>query len=253
VAKSNKGFVLFKWAPNNDLPAVLVSWILVVLSLSYSTFVITGERGGVYFIFYAILTALVFGVFTPVFWTVFISKRQIKSLGITFKGLIKSLTVQLVLSLVLWLAAYRSITLPPQESLIPLIALALCIGFFEAVFWRGWVVNRLEESFGIIPAIIIGSALYSLYHVGYGMPASELLFLFFIGVMFSVVFKFTGSIFILWPLFQPMGQVLSLVNENLPLPQIAILGFGEILLLMVLLCVFIEKVAAKKGIKLAKN
>ena len=58
--------------------------------------------------------------------------------------------------------------IPPFEEFLPLIALALCIGFFEAVFWRGWVLLRLEESFGTILAILLGSALYAAYHIGYG-------------------------------------------------------------------------------------
>ena len=95
-----------------------------------------------------------------------------------------------------------------MSDLVPLIALALAIGFFEALFWRGWVQLRLEEAFGLIPALILGSALYALYHIGYGMPASEMVFLFFIGLMFAIVFRLTKNIFILWPLFQPMGRIL---------------------------------------------
>lgn len=39
---------------------------------------------------------------------------------------------------------------------------------------------RLEEAFGIIPAIVLGSASYAAYHIGYGMPTGEMVFLFFI-------------------------------------------------------------------------
>ncbi len=125
--------------------------------------------------------------------------------------------------------------LPPLASLLPLVALALAIGFFEALFWRGWVLLRLEEAFGIIPAILIGSAIYALYHIGYGMPASEMLFLFFIGIMFAVVFRLTKSILILWPVLQPMGQLVTLVKDGLSLPVLATLGFVEVLGLMALL------------------
>lgn len=67
---------------------------------------------------------------------------------------------------------------------------------------------RLEDSFGLIPAVLLGSALYALYYIGYGMPAGEMLSLFFIGLMFAAVFLITRIIFILWPFFQPMGQLL---------------------------------------------
>ena len=61
---------------------------------------------------------------------------------------------------------------------MPLAAPALAIGFFEAIFWRGWVLLRLEEAFDIIPAIVLGSVLYAANLIGYGMPASEMITLF---------------------------------------------------------------------------
>ena len=125
--------------------------------------------------------------------------------------------------------------IPPFEEFLPLIALALCIGFFEAVFWRGWVLLRLEESFGTILAILLGSALYAAYHIGYGMPSSEMIFLFFNGIMFAVVFRLTKNIFILWPIFQPMGQLVTLIKDGLNLPLLASLGFFEVLIIMLVL------------------
>lgn len=94
---------------------------------------------------------------------------------------------------------------------------------------------RLEDAFGLIPAIILGAALYSLYHVGYGMTGSEMVFLFFIGLMVAIVFRLTKNIFIVWPLFHPMGQSITLMKEDLPLPTIAALGFFEVLIVMFVL------------------
>ncbi len=135
--------------------------------------------------------------------------------------------------------------IPAFENLLPLIALALTIGLFEAIFWRGWVLLRLEDCFGIIPAILLGSILYSLYHIGYGMPASEMVFLFFIGVMYAVAFRITKSVFILWPLFQPMGQLVTLIKDDLSLPLIASLGFFEALIPMGFVIWFANKRAKK--------
>jgi membrane protease YdiL (CAAX protease family) len=93
----------------------------------------------------------------------------------------------------------------------------------------------LEEAFGIIPAILLGSLLYAAYHIGYAMPASEMVFLFFIGILYAVVFRLTRNIFILWPLFQPMGQLYTLIQDQLSLPLLAALGFIEVLIVMFLL------------------
>ena len=50
--------------------------------------------------------------------------------------------------------------------------------------------------------------------------------------MFAVVFRLTKSVFILWPIFQPMGQLVTLINDGLTLPLTAALGFVEVLILM---------------------
>ena len=112
--------------------------------------------------------------------------------------------------------------------------MALAIGFFEAIFWRGWVQLRLEEAFGVLPAIVVAALLYAVYHIGYGMPVSQIGFLFIIGLMFAVVFRTTRSIFILWPFFQPMGQLITLITDKLSLPLMASVGFLEAFGLMVL-------------------
>jgi membrane protease YdiL (CAAX protease family) len=94
---------------------------------------------------------------------------------------------------------------------------------------------RLEEAFGIIPAVLLGSALYAAYHIGYAMPTSEMIFLFFIGIMFAVVFCLTKNVLILWPVFQPMGQLVTLIRDRLTLPLLSALGFAEVLILMLVL------------------
>ena len=109
---------------------------------------------------------------------------------------------------------------------------------FEAVFWRGWVLLRLVESFGAVPAILLGSLMYAAYHIGYGMDLGEMVFLFFIGIMFAVVFLITRSVLILWPVFQPMGQLVTLIQDRLTLPFLATVGFVEVLVVMVVAAYF---------------
>jgi hypothetical protein len=154
----------------------------------------------------------------------------------------------LVLAAVQYALTLGRTGVPETSTLAPLVALALCIGFFETVFWRGWMLSRLEESFiGLLPALVISSVAYSLYHIGYGMPWSEMAFLFLIGVIYACVFRITRNVFILWPVLQPMGQLTTLLKDGgLQLPQIAILGFGEVLIAMLVLLFFASR-HAKKG------
>jgi membrane protease YdiL (CAAX protease family) len=226
-----------RWKPGKDLAIVALSWLLVVGCL-YTATVIVGDKvwgGMAYFTLYAILGATLFGIGLPLYWMVVIQKRPLADLGLTTRGLGLSLVLQLVFAGIQFTSTLAKTGVPSFELFLPLLTLALCIGFFEAIFWRGWVLMCLEESFGMIPAIILGSVLYAAYHIGYGMPTSEMVFLFFIGVMFAVVFRLTKNIFILWPFFQPMGQLITLIKDGLTLPVAASLGFIDALALMFVL------------------
>jgi hypothetical protein len=224
---------LARWTPNRaDLAVVGASWVLVVSALRIATSVITEDRGGWYFVMYAIVGATILGLGIPLGWMTLVRHRPLADLGLSLHNWRVILPVQLALAAALYLTAFRDIQVPARDAFLPLVALALAIGFFEAVFWRGWVLLRLEESFGLVPAILLGSALYALYHIGYGMDPGEMVFLFFIGIMFAVAFRMAGSVLILWPLFQPAGQLATLIRDDLDLPLIATVGFGEVLVAM---------------------
>jgi membrane protease YdiL (CAAX protease family) len=239
-----------RWKPGKDLAVVALSWILVVASL-YTATVIVGDKvwgGMAYFTLYAIVGATLFGIGLPLYWMTVVQKRPLSDLGITTRGLGLSIVLQLIFSALQFSGTLAKTQMPSFATVLPLVALALCIGFFEAIFWRGWVLLRLEESFGMIPAILIGSALYAAYHIGYGMPSSEMFFLFFIGIMFAVIFRLTKNIFILWPLFQPMGQLITLIKDGLTLPVAASLGFIDALALMFVLIWFAAKYYKKHSV-----
>jgi uncharacterized protein len=237
IFENARKLFVFQWKPRRDLIAVLASWVLVVGALYTATVVVGSEAwGGIaYFLLYALLGAGIFGIGLPLYWTVVVRKRPLSDLGISTRWLWISLGVQIVLAALQYMGTLAKTGLPHFEKFIPLLALSLCIGFFEAVFWRGWVLLRLEESFGLVPAILLGSLLYAAYHIGYAMPLSEMVFLFFIGVMYAIAFRLTKNIFILWPVLQPMGQLVTLIKDGLDLPLLASLGFIEVLIGMLVL------------------
>jgi membrane protease YdiL (CAAX protease family) len=236
----------FRFRPTSDLWMVGISWVLVVASLATATFIATPERGGTYFIFYALVGATLFGVGLPVWWMVWRRGRSVADLGITTRLLGLSLILQVVFAVIQYIFTLSRADIPAMSALLPLLALSLAIGFFEALFWRGWVLLRLEESFGLIPAVLLGSALYALYHIGYGMGWGEISFLFLIGVIYAVIFRLTKNIFILWPLLQPMGQLTTLLNDGLPLPPLATVGFLEALVLMIAIVILVPRIYRRR-------
>ncbi len=42
--------------------------------------------------------------------------------------------------------------------------------------------------------------------------------LFVVGLVYAVAFRLTGSVLILWPVFQPMGHLYTLIQDRLALP-----------------------------------
>lgn len=235
-----------RFRPTSDLLMVGISWLLVVASLAAATFIATPERGGTYFILYALVGATLFGVGLPVWWMVWHRGRPIADLGITKKLLGLSILLQVVFAAIQYYFTLSRAAFPAPAALWPLLALALAIGFFEALFWRGWVQLRLEESFGLIPGVVLGAALYALYHIGYGMPWGEIGFLFLIGLLYAVIFRLTKNIFILWPLLQPMGQLTTLLNDGLPLPPLATLGFAEALAVMIAIVIIVPRLYRRR-------
>lgn len=249
LTKAGYSIFALHWQPKKDLLAIAVSWVLLVAVLYCATFMVGSSIAGgmAYFGLYAVVGATILGVGIPLYWTVVVRKKPISDLGLTRDHLVLSIVLQLIFAVLQFAGAYRGLQLPPLENLLPLIALALSIGFFEAIFWRGWVLLRLEECFGLLPAIVIGSLLYAAYHIGYGMSMSEMVFLFFIGVMYAVAFRITKNVFILWPVFQPMGQLVTLIKDGLSLPLLASLGFIEVLAVMWVLVWLAARYAKKQA------
>lgn len=255
MKKLNFIYVKPKFEPTKELLIVPALFLGVVGALSAATFLATSANGGLYFILYAIVGAALLGVIAPAFWELVKNKGTVENLGITKKNLGITIALQLLLSFLLY---YKQLPLLLEgvvwEKFIPLVALALTIGFFEAVFWRGWMIQKLEKSLGTIAAVILGSGLYSVYHIGYGMKWDEMFFLFFIGLMFATVYALTRNIFVLWPLFQPIGQLLTITKDGgLNLPFIATVGFLEVFVVMLLAIFFINKNKDKLRKKLLKS
>jgi membrane protease YdiL (CAAX protease family) len=178
--------------------------------------------------------ALVVGVIGPVVYTVWVRGRPLASLGIGLGDWRLTAGLALLFAAIQFTLTLARLQWPAVETWLPLLVMALTVGLFEAVFFRGFIQNRLEAAFGLIPAITIAATLYGLYHVGYGMGWQEIGFLAGLGVVYAVAFRLAGSILVLWPLLTPLGSLFSQVNAgDIVLPMEAILGFADVLGLMV--------------------
>ena len=87
-------------------------------------------------------------------------------------------------------------------------------GLFELFLYYGFIYLRLEKAFGVIPAILLTSALYVLWHTGTQLPMEPDLIagiwkLFWVGVMSLSLFSLTRNLLIIWPFFHATGVMLD--------------------------------------------
>jgi hypothetical protein len=219
-----------------DLVSVGILYVGVVGLLRLAFGVFTADHMLWFFLSFA--AALVMGVGGPVLYQVGIRGGSLSDLGIGARRWRSTLALGLLFAGVQFSITLWGYDLPRPVDWIPLTVLALAVGLFEAVFFRGFIQGRLESSFGVIPAVIGAAALYGVYHVGYGIGPSEMFFLFGLGIVYAAVYRLTENVLVLWPLLTPLGYVFAALEAGDmqgDLPWASIAGFGDVLGLMALI------------------
>jgi uncharacterized protein len=209
--------------------AALYAGVVALFYLAFQVFTQDKVAG----LFLAFAAGMLFGVIGPVVYTVWVRHRPLADLGLTRAHLRPALGLGLVLAALQFAMTLWGYDLPEPVDWVPLLVLSLTVGLFEAVFFRGFIQTRLESSLGPVTGIGAASALYAAYHVGYGMGEAEMLFLFGLGVVYSVAFAAARNVAVLWPLLIPFGSFYNnLRYGDIQLPWMSILGFVDVLGLM---------------------
>lgn len=232
------------WRPKLDTLVAILSYALVVAGLFIAFQVFTTERMAANFITFGPVTLAGFGVAVPVFYTVLVRNRLLVDLGITTQNLIPSLILSLLLGWDTFRNTLGNLDVVWGLQIVPLVVMALAVGLFEAIFFRGWLQLRFENAFGLVPGLILGALCYSLYHIGYGMNFDELLFLFGLGLTFGAFFRLTKNIFVLWPFYTPIGGLYTNLSEGLQMPFEATYGF--LLTLGIMVVVILISIGTQK-------
>lgn len=191
-----------------------------------------------------ILMILVLGFFFPLYYTVIINKKPVSVLGIKKEKIIVSLIINLAAGIML-LAMFVSKNEQPisfSKNSFFAITYILVAGIFEMIAIYGFFRYEIERAFGIIPAIIITAAFYSLHHAGFQPEFTKL---FFVGIMYVTVFYTTKNIFCIFPFFWGVGAIWDvLINsdagkeiENLQSFYIAVF----MLIMMIGICIYLYK------------
>ncbi len=216
-----------------DLLAIAALYLVVVGLFRLAFGVFTTDRVAGLFLSFA--AALLIGVAGPVVYTTWVRRRPLASVGIGRQHLGRTVRLGLLFAGVQFAITLLGYDLPGLVDWVPLLVMALTVGLFEAIFFRGFIQGRLETSFGVGPAVYLAAGLYALYHVGYGMGADEMVFLFGLGVVYAIAYRLAGNVLVLWPLLIPLGSFYAqldsgdLVGE---LPWGSVAGFADVLVAM---------------------
>jgi membrane protease YdiL (CAAX protease family) len=216
-----------------DLLAIAVMYVGVValMRLAFVGFT-TDHVAGLFLCFAA---ALLLGVVGPIYHTVWRRHGDLSDLGLRVGGWRRTALLALLFAAVQFALTLWGYDLPAPVDWVPLLVMALVVGVFETIFFRGFVQTRLEAAYGPIGGIGGAAVLYGLYHVGYGMGGRELLFLTGLGIVYAVAFAQTRSVLVLWPLLTPLGSFFNAVDSgDIELPWASIAGFADVLGVMVL-------------------
>lgn len=179
------------------LKTIYLCIIIEIMLIVCVTFANLNPKPLYYFFFYNILYGIVFSFVFPLFLLHkednicdFIGLRTLgkKQVGVLVIFVAVSVGGQLIP------IAITGGTIPWNllpTGVVPLIMTT----FFEEFLFRGFVQNRLEKDYGVLPAILISGLMFSLYHAGYPgfRTFGDILLLFAVGVGFAIAYKFSGN------------------------------------------------------------
>lgn len=151
---------------------------------------------------------MIFGL-GVVFVSLYVEKKGnevIEDLGFTKRKITVSVIINIVLAAGL-LAMFLKEQIPQNIISVKNLygaSYILAAGIFEMTFIYGFFRMSFEKAFGIIPAIILTSAFYSLHHAGF---QPEFVHLFLVGLMYCSVFYITKNMLIIFPFFWGVGAL----------------------------------------------
>lgn len=150
-----------------------------------------------YFLFYNLMYGLIFSFFIPLYY-LHKEKELPASVGIKKPGIRQFIVLACFVAfsvggqLIPKIAAGEQI---PWHLLPMGIAPLIMTTFFEEFLFRGFVQSRVEQQFGLLPAILVSGLMFSLYHLGYPgfRTFGDILLLFGVGLWFAIAYMLSGN------------------------------------------------------------
>ena len=172
---------------------VLIVELLLIAAIALAN--VVGRPA--FYLFYNIGYGVLLSVLVPL-WHMY---RQGEGLGSSGMGHVGARQILVMLAFAVFSIGGQAIPLVMNHTQLDWALLPMCLlplvmtTFFEEFLFRGFFQVRLEKAFGLVPALLISGAMFSLYHVGYPgfRNIQDLLLLFAVGTGFGLAFKLGGN------------------------------------------------------------
>ncbi len=149
-----------------------------------------------FYIFYHLCYGIILSLFFPIWYVKTKEYLTYSSFGIKK---IRLKDYMIILVFVTFSIGGQLINLDYKSIRFDLLSLSVAplimTTFFEEFLFRGFMQTRFENAFGYIPAIILSGFSFSIYHLGYSKfrSISEIVLLFFVGIMFAIAYKVSNN------------------------------------------------------------
>lgn len=237
----------FKYQPTKDTAIAFILGFLVI-AVSFSLRLCSGNATAdkiSFFILRDFIMIFGLGFAFPLYYVLIVRKESLGEFGITRHKWFISLIAGAVLAILLLLQFTREAGNAGQAILLsrkatgPILYI-MTAGIFEVIFFYAFLRQRFENAFGIIPGIVLTALFYSFHHVGF---QPEFMKLFFVGIMYTSVFRTTQNALIIYPFFWGVGACWDvLVNFGaIEALQGAWIKGVVILILMMFFAIYIKR------------
>lgn len=227
IVVRRKEALVFRWQPSRHT-WVAIGVGLLAFALSASLLLFESESLAARLIHYGGLY-VVCGLILPWGYTLLVERERPAAMGLRREQWLVSLVLSLVLAglfvpLLLFEGDLSAASVGQISRAV--VVLAGAGGLFELFLYYGFIHLRLENAFGTIPAILLTSVLYVLWHTGTQLPLEAdpwlaVVKLLGVGLMYQSVFSLTHNLLIIWPFFHAVGVMLDF---SVNIGEVALVG-----------------------------
>ena len=199
----------FNWTKDTWV-ALLLGGLVVGLSFTLQAFQAkTHINAMLSFIVLDLLMKGIIGFTIPLFYILVVRNKSLALFGITKKRWKISLLLGLLFASLLLIQFILEPGNKGKEILIrsnvfiPVFYIFVA-GIFEMTFIYGFLRRIFDESFGVIPGILLTALFYSFHHAGFQPEFGKLIL---VGILYAGVYRITNNLLIVFPFFWGVGAV----------------------------------------------